>query len=415
MRRVLLAMLVAITTVAPVLADPAAPLTISEALAQADARNPDIAAARSDVDIARAGLTQTAPTPLQADATKATTQDVPLGLGPLQTFSAGLTQQLSPTTGAQRSAAAAAVEVAQAQLAGVRLDVDRRVVAAYYGLASAQAVVVAAVQSVQNASAFERSAALRARVGAVGNFEVLRAQVERRRAQTDLLRSQAQERTADIALDVLIGRSGDVPNAVTLALPQSTTTDLGALYAKAQRIDPELSQFRAGIRQAIAQQRVALLQRAPSLGLSAGYLFQRAPGSGGVTSRGPTTAITLSVPLFDYGTIRGAAAEARARQAQARAHLQGRDAALRGEIETDVAEIESAQARLTFSRESLTQAQEALRLAQFGYDRGALGILDVVTARNEVALAQSEVTRASADLGASIARLHLIVGEPVSP
>ncbi len=408
-------MLVAIATVAPAVADPVAPLTISEALVQADARNPDIAAARSDVDIARARLTQTAPTPLQADATKAATQDVPLGLGPLQIFNAGLSQQLSLTTGAQRSAAAAAVEVAQAQLAGVRLDIDRRVVAAYYGLASAQAVVMAAVTSVQNASTFERSAALRSKVGAVGSFEVLRAQVERRRAQTDLLRAQAQEQTADIALDVLIGRSDDVTNSVTLALPQSTTTHLEALYAKAQRIDPQLAEFRAGIRQAIAQQRAALLQRAPSLGLSAGYLFQRALVSGGVISRGPTTAITLSLPLFDYGTIRGADAEARARQAQARAQLQGRDLALRGEIETDIAEIESAQARLTFSRESLTGAQEALRLAQFGYDRGALGILDVVTARNEVALAQSEVTQASADLGASIARLHLIVGEPVSP
>ncbi len=415
MRHAVLVALIALAATAPALAVPVAPLTLAQALAQADARNPEISAARSAVDIARAVLTQTAPTPLQADATTATTQDVPLGLGPLQAFSAGVSQQLSPAIGAQRSAAVAAADVARAQFAGVRLDIDRRVVAAYYGLASAQAIVTAAQQSVQNATTFERSAALRARVGDVGNFEVLRAQVEQRRAQTDLLRARAQERTANIALNVVLGHSNDLPNIVTLALPQTTVVDLKALFTKAQAIDPQLVQFRAGIRQAVAQQRAALLQRAPSLGLSGGYLFQRAPGSAGAISRGLTTAITLSLPLFDYGTIRGAADEARARQAQARAQLQGRNAALRGEIETDVAEIESAQARLTFSRESLTQAQDALRLTQFGYDRGALGILDVVTARNEVALAQSEVTQASADLGASIARLHLTVGEPVSP
>lgn len=390
-------------------------LTLSAAIGQANARNPEIAAARHAVDVARATLTQTAPSPLQAQVVPAVTQDVPQGLGVLQTFSAEASQQLVPAIGAQRSAARSGVDIALAQLAGVRREVDQRVVTAYYALASAQAVVLAAQQSVDNAKQIENSAALRAKVGAVGSFEVLRAQVELRRVQTDLLRAQASERNAQIALDVLLGRPTEDRNAVVLPTSTASVPAMQSLFMQAQRIDPQLAQFRASIDQAAKQRRAASLERAPTIGLRGGYLFQRAPGAGGAFSRGGTASVTVSLPLFDYGTIRGAVSEAQARLAVAEAQLSGRDAQLHADIEQTVGDIESAKARLEFSRASLDLAREALRLSEFGYARGALGVLDILSARNQLAAAQSEVTQASADLGASVARLQIIIGEPVSP
>ncbi len=394
---------------------PAPQLTLRNALSEADAYNPEITAARDAVDIAGAVLTQTAPTPLQVQVEPGVTQDVPNGLGALQTFSASASQELSPALGARRRAAHAGVAVALAQLDGVRRAIDQRVVTAYYALASSQSVIIAARQSVDNAGQIEGSAALRAKVGEVGSFEVLRAHVELRRVQTDLLRAQALERTAQIALDVLLGRPTQDRNDVVLPTGLQSVPATQALYARAERVDPQLAEFRASIHRAIAERRVALLQRAPTVALSAGYLFQRTPGTQGVFSRGGTASVTFSLPLFDYGTIRGAVREAQARRAVAQAQLHGRDEQLHADIEQSVAEIESARARLAFSRVSLDQAREALRLAQFGYARGALGVLDVLSARNEVAAAQSEVTQAAADLGASFARLQLTVGEPVSP
>ncbi len=389
-------------------------LTLRSALSEADARNPEIAAARDAVGVADAVLTQTAPTPLQARIAPGVTQDVPNGLGTLQTFSASVSQELSPTLGAQRRAARAGIDVALAQLAGVRRSVDQRVVVAYYALASSQAIVAAARQSVDNATQIESSAALRAKVGDVGSFEVLRARVELRRAQADLLRAQGSERTAQIALDVLLAQSTETRNEVVLPTGVPSVPDTKALYARAQRLDPQLAEFRASIDRAIAQRHAAALQWAPSIGLAGGYLFQRVPGAPGILSRGGTASVTLSLPVFDYGTIRGAVREAQAQKAVAEARLRGRDAQLHADIEQTVSDIESAKARFEFARVSLEQAREALRLAQFGYARGALGVLDILSARNEFAATQSEVTQASADLGASLARLQLIVGEPVS-
>lgn len=410
----LLAMVGSVTALAR--AQSATPtLTLAAALAEANARNPEVIAARYQIDVARAALTATAPNPLQLQAGQGATQDVPKGLGPLQTFTAGASQEFSPALGAQRRAAGSGVQITQAQFATVQRDVDQRVVAAYYGLASAQAVVTAAQQSVSNAQQLENSARVRARVGAVGNFEVLRAQVELRRAQTDLQRAQLNQRTAEIGLNVLLGRSSGAETTVELAPSTIAMPNVEALYARAQRIDPQIAQFRAAIDQAIALARAARLQRAPSLGLQGGYLFQRAPSSGGAISRGPTASVTLSLPLIDFGTIRGAVREAQARLFVAQAQLEGRNAGLRGEILQDVADLESAQSRLSFSKTSLTLAQQGLQLAQFGYNRGALGVLDVLSARNELAAARSEVTQASADLGAAVARLQLVTGVPVSP
>ncbi|MDQ2681595.1 MAG: TolC family protein [Candidatus Eremiobacteraeota bacterium] len=389
-------------------------LSLSEALNQANANNPDILAARRGIDVARAALVQAAALPLQAQAGSGVTQDVPLGLGTLQTFAAGATQQFSPTIGAQRQVAGAGVQIAQAQFASTERDIDQRVVTAYYSLGSAQAVVAATQQSVTNAAQLEKSARLRAKVGAVGNFEVLRAAVELRRAQTDLLRAQANQRTADIGLNVLLGRAELTPTSAILSVSSADSSDVNGLFERAEQIDPFLAQFRAAIAQSIAQARVARLQRAPSVAVSGGFLFQRASGSG-VFSRGPTAGVSLSLPLLDYGTIRGAVLEAQARESVAEAQLLGRNAQLHAQLSQAAADIESARARLSFSRASLTQAQEGLRLAQFGYQQGALGVLDVLSARNELAAAQSEVTQASADLGAAVARLQLIVGAPVLP
>ena len=409
-----LAWLAATTSIAVAQALPSA-LRLADAIAAADASNPEIAAARRAVDVARATLTQTAQSPLEAQIVPGVTTDVPHGLGVLQTLGAGISQQISPTIAAERVAAQSGIAIAAAQFAGVRRDVDGRVVTAYYALASAQAIVNATRQSVDNAKQIENGASIRAKVGAVGSFEALRAHVELRRVQTDLLRAQAAERSAQIALNVLLARSTADPNTVVMPTPVSSAPDTQMLYAQAQRIDPQLAQFRASVEQAVAQERSAKSQRAPSVGLNVGYLVQRAPAFGGISSGGPTAALTVSVPLGDRGTIRGAEQAARARQAVAREQLRGRAAQVQADVEQTVAAIESAKARLAFSNTSLDQAREVLRLAQFGYERGALSVLDILSARNELAAAQSEVTQASADLGASVGRLQLTVGEPVSP
>ncbi|MBC5810889.1 MAG: TolC family protein [Candidatus Eremiobacteraeota bacterium] len=397
-------------------AQPAPVFSLTEAIAEAESKNPDIVAAQRAIDIDRARLQQAAQPPLQLQAGPSVGLDVPGGVGTVQTISAAVFQQFtaSGSLPAARSVASAGIVIASALLQATRRDVQRRVINTYYALASSQAQVVAARQNVATGEELLRSAELRKRAGAVGQFEVLRANVELRRSQTDLLRAEAAERVESIRLSALIGRADNLrsqPVAVKIVpFPES---DERSLFDRAAAIDPTVAQLRATVDQAEARARLAQAQRAPSIGINAGFQILRAPINGR-TSFGPTAGLALTVPLFDYGTIKGAVREAQAASAYARAQLDSRIVQVRTEIAQAVADVQSARVRQSFTAASLQQAEESLRVAQFGYRQGALGTLDVLAARNALSNARADSDQALADLAASIARLQLNVGEPIT-
>ena len=385
-------------------------LTLSQALAEAGERNPEIVAAKQNVEVARSSVSGAVPAPLQAQAAQGLQRDVPGGLGSLPTFTAGVSQELSLQTTARRAAARAGVAVALADFAQTQRDVATRVINAYYTLGAASALVKTQQASVVNARQIEDAAKLRQRVGAVGNFEVLRADVEVRRSQSELLRVQANERSARIALNVLLVRSPSTPTTVSLEASALQTIDTEALYRQAERADPQIAALRATIDQARAQQRAAELARAPTLNLAGGYQYQRALTTAR-TSSGPTANVSLAFPLVDYGSLSATVHEAQARLAVARAQLEARTLQLRAQIEELAADVQSAQARLDLARASLGQAEDGLRIAQFGYERGALSVLDVISARSALGAAQSEMDQSTADLGVATARLSVVLGK----
>ena len=391
-------------------------LTLSQAIAEADARNTEILAATQAIEIDRARLQQVAPQPLVVGGGPTLGIDVPGGLGTLQTLNAGASQQL-PSAGslaAGRRVATAGIAITTAQLQFTKRDVERRVINAYYALASAQAQGRAAQQNVATTQDLLRSSELRKRAGAVGQFEVLRANVELRRAQTELLRAQAAERTAAIILNTLIGRFGSTnAESVQLNAVPLSYQDEQSLFTRAASVDPTVAQLHASLEQADARVRLAQSQRAPSFSANAGFQIQRAPVNG-MTSRGPTAGISMNLPLLDYGTIKGAVREAEASGAYAQAQLNSRNVQIRSEVSQAVADVQSSRARQSFATASLQQAEQSLKIAQFGYRQGALGTLDVLAARNALSNARADYDQASADLAAAIARLQLLVGVPIN-
>jgi outer membrane protein TolC len=418
LNRFFLAALVTTLAIVPqtTLAQTAPTLTLSQAIAEADLRNPEILAALQAVEIDRARLQQVAPAPLALLGGPSVGVDVPGGVGTVQTFNAGVAQQFSPAGSltAGRRIASAGVAISAAQVQVTRRDVERRVITAYYALASAQAQVSAGDQNVATTQELLRSADLRNRAGAVGRFEVLRANVELRRSQTDLLRAQTARRSAALALNTLIGRDGSatIETAVLTVAPASDEAEQ-ALFARAVAMDPTAAQLQASVDQAGAREMLARSQRAPTFAANAGFQLQRAPINGS-TSVGPVAGFSLSVPIVDFGTVRGAVREAQASAAYSRAQLTARSVQIRSDVAQSVADVQSSRAREAFAQTSLQQAEEALKIAQFGYRQGALGVLDVLSARNAVANARADVDQASADLAAAVARLQLLVGAPIN-
>lgn len=390
-------------------AAPIGVLTLAQALAEADAQNPEIAAARQSYTVAQARLQQAAPQPLALQSTAGSSTDVPAGLGTLQTQTTGLSQLLSPAGSlpALRGQASAGVQIAAAGFRVSRRDVQRRIISAYYSLAGAQAIRRVAQESVQSSREFRASAARRQRAGAVGNFDVLRATVALRRAQTDLMRAEANVRSGRITLNTLIGRSAGSDTRVELQAPQTSSAAADELLRRALSADPQLAQLRASIAQAAAQERFARAQRGPSLSFGAGFQTIRAATSGLTTAR-PSLSATISVPFIDYGTIRGAVNEARATGSVAQFQAQGRTLQVQSDLAQAVAAVESSRARLAFAQDTLGQAREGLRIAQYGYRQGALGTLDVVSARNEEVAARGDVDQAAAELASTVALLGIL-------
>jgi len=390
-------------------------LTLSQVLDEADLHNAEILAARQAIEIDRARLQQVARPPLQAVGGPSIGVDVPGGLGQLQTLNAGVAQQF-PAAGAlfaSRQVAQAGIAITTAQYAFTQRDVERRVINAYYTLASAQAQRLAAEQNVATTQDLLRSADLRRRAGAVGSFEVVRASVELRRTQTDLLRAQAAQRTGSIVLNTLMGRPGSAEVAVRLTPATVSQQNEVTYFARAIEIDPAVAQLRAGVEQASARGRLARTARAPAFSLNAGFQVQRVAMTG-QTSRGPTFGASVSLPIVDYGTIQGAVREAQATQLYAEAQLDSRTIQIRSDVSQAVAEVQSSRARLSFTSASLGQARRSLRISQFGYRQGALGALDVLSARNALANARADADQSSADYAAAVARLQLLLGAPIT-
>jgi len=393
------------------------PLTLDTVLREADVRNPDLIAARSLVVSAQARVAQATRTPLQLVVQPAITEDVPGGVGRLQQFAAGFSQQVSPGIKLARSAAVYDVTLARGLVEATSRDVRGRIVEAYYALAATQTRIAAAEQNVRSANGLVTIARLRERAGAVGGFEVLRVTVELRRAQSELAQARSSLRQNAIALGALVGRAVDP--AATLTIDASARVDATLDAAKAVENalmrDPTSAQLRATLARSSAQLDAARAQRRPALSVNAGYLLQRAPDSGNRTSRGVTASLGVSFPIVDFGTIRGAELEARANAATARAQIAGRELQLRASIAAAREAIETNRSRREFADESLRQAAKGLQIAQFGFRQGALGTLDIISARTAATTARTERDQARGDYAAAVAKLRILLGDPIAP
>ncbi len=392
-------------------------IDLGAVLHEGDMHNLEIVAARSAILAAEARVQQAAVPPLQFVVQPGVTEDVPAGIGSLQQLSAGFLQQLAPGIAALRAIARVDVASARGEAEATVRDVRQRIVDAYYAVAGAQARTVAAEQNAGSANDLVTAARLRERAGAIGSFEVLRATVEARRAETELFQARSALRQGAIALGALIGRPID-PAASLSIDPQpavANASDDTAALQRALRLDPTSTQLQAMLARSNAQLDAARAQRRPTLSIAAGYLLQRAPQLGNQTSRGPTASVGVSIPIVDFGTIRGAESEAQASAALTRVQLSGREVQLRASIEAARAAIESSRARLDFADESVRQATQSLSIAQIGFRAGALGTLDVITARTSVATAQSDRDQARGDYAAAIAKLDILLGNPIAP
>lgn len=305
------------------------------------------------------------------------------------------------------AAAHAGTEVARRALA-------LAVIESYYGLSLASAQRQAAEGNLTAAEEFEKITSLLLSGGEVASVDLTRAQLQTLTRRDEFEKARAAELVAAGSLRVLVGYDLTRPIS-TAELSLSVPVDVDFLSANVSDITqrPEFTQFESQLRAARQDIRIARADRLPSLTyeLLGGFDTDSMKGPALKEHTGMSAAISVNIPIFDWG-IR------RSREQQARLNQQlvenERTIALRGftlQFYAAKAEASSAASRVRLARDGITKAEANLRASIARYRAGEAQIVEVTDAQTTLVAQRSAYYQALFDYQTAIARLRQATGK----
>lgn len=307
----------------------------------------------------------------------------------------------------------ALLTAAHAGTEAARRALAQAVIEAYYGLALANAQRRAAEENLAAAEQFENITALLLSGGEVAPVDLTRAQLQTLARRDELQRTQTNEEIAAGALRVFVGYEFARP-ITTTDLALATPTDSEYQQFKAEEVSrrPEFVQLEQEVRAAQQDIRIARADRLPSLSYSINGGFDtdslKAPRLKEHT--GVSAAISLAIPIFDWGASRS-----RERQARLRADLaeNERTLALRGftqQFYAARAQVETAVTRIALAREGVAKAQSNIVASVARYRAGEAPIVEVTDAQTTLVEQRNALYQAIFDYQTSLARLKQATG-----
>ena len=305
------------------------------------------------------------------------------------------------------AAAHAGTDVAKRALA-------QAVIEAYYELALATAQRRAAEGNLSAAEEFEKITSLLLSGGEVAQVDLTRAQLQTLSRRDELERARVNEEVAAGSLRVLVGydftRAIDTTD-LALALP----IDAEYQQFKADDISrrPEFTQLEQQLRAARQEIRIARADRLPALGYSinGGFDTDSLKGPRLKEHSGVSAAVTLTIPIFDWGATRSKEKQARLRVQLAENE---RTIAVRGFTQQFYAaksQVTVAAARITLAREGVARAQDNLTASIARYRAGEAQIVEVTDAQTTLVAQRSALYQAIFDYQIALARLKLATGQ----
>jgi outer membrane protein TolC len=175
---------------------------------------------------------------------------------------------------------------------------------------------------------------------------------------------------------------------------------------------PEFVQIEQQLRAARQEIRIARADRFPSLSYSinAGFETDSLKQPRLKEHTGVSAAISLSIPIFDWGATRS-----REQQARLRVELaeNERTIALRGftqQFYAARAQVDSAARRIGLAREGVTKAQENVAASIARYRAGEAPIVEVTDAQTTLVEQRNALYQAIFDYQTALARLRQATG-----
>lgn len=296
-----------------------------------------------------------------------------------------------------------AEDVAELSTESVRRDILFAVAQAYFAAASFQEAIRAAEYLLETNKARESDTQKRFDAGTVTRVALLRAQLDRARAEQDLVRARNAYASAKLALSTLIQR----PPEFSLELPpvpQVPSNDVD-LVKQALEQRPDVAAARRNLDLAVGRRQGVWFSYAPSVGFSGVYRISNATG---FTGKNDSWALGLTAQwvLWDGGLREINLREESARVAEATAQSKLAESRATEEVSRSRLDYENAKANLAKAEEALGLARETQRLTEISFKAGVATYLEVADANSS--LTSSEVNAISERLQTSLAALRLL-------
>jgi outer membrane protein, heavy metal efflux system len=391
----------------------AAPPSISrrQAVDEALARNPAIAASREQVEQARARVTEAVafPDPSFIATLEQEESFVKPRTSQQQDFGIGLTLPFPDKFRLRGNVARADLAAAESSLTQLRHQIVSQTVTAYDALLVSLKHREDLREGLTLAQDFLKRTEARFQAGTVPKLDVIKARVDVAQADNALIANERAVSVARAGLNRLIGRNPGalVEAADALDVPPSLPP-IAELSTLAESSRPDLQGLAALRRGAGSATTLAGQYWLPdfNIELARNFTYGFPPAY--------TSALTFTLPLLFWQHEKGEVAEARHREQE----LAASEADLKAQVDLNVrtayATASTALRQALFLRDSLLpEAREAYRIVATSYSLGGMSALDLLDAKRTLLEAESQYADALGAANDARADLELAVGAPL--
>lgn len=307
------------------------------------------------------------------------------------------------------------MQMAQAEVQTIQLEIAESVRIAYYELWFAERAAAIIQENEQLVADLIRTSESRYRTGG-SQQDVLNAEIERERLQQQLFEYRGQSEAAKAELAALLRQ----PQTLNIKSDEALSMDklparLDELIATAERCNPALRGLAFAIQRDIQRQRLADLQRYPDFQLGTQYGFMTrdqalSPQADGVDMISFSAGVTL--PIW-RDKIRGGISEAYAERANSSQLYQSEQLTIAGQLRRLLAEITALdQQRTLFNERIIPRAQQALQIASSEYTVGKSSFVQLTRNYQELLMYRLQIARFDSAIASNEARLARIVACP---
>ena len=385
------------------------PLTLSGAIREALAANPELVAFRRDYDAAKAAV----PAARFLDAPMFETQ---IWGWPVTTVNPAMVdmymfmaEQELPGRGkraARELVAGREAEMSRRQIAVRANEILNDVKQTYVELLLARATVALYEQQTPILRDIADAATLRFASGHAGQHDTVKSVVELARLQADAIEWQERTRTAEARLATLLGRGAESP-LPALASADSSIPDPTAAQSSVVQRHPEVQMALATVAREEAELARLVGERKPDFVVGGGYMLQPG-GAGAWTARG---GISWPNAPWSRGKLNTEIAAQEKRLDAARAHRDATLASVGQSVREATVRLDAARRRVELLEAAvMPHVEHDFDVARVSYAAGRAEFADLLESERALLTTRMDVVAARADVQRAIAEVELAVG-----